>query len=99
MTDHQPSGDDRGIERETDVTAAQLAALALVRLCIRDEPAQLSIDLLTNDHGGVDVHVVQELVFLTADLTRAVATTSGVDVEEMLDELVGYVVTEGGETE
>ncbi|NDL60418.1 hypothetical protein [Phytoactinopolyspora mesophila] len=92
MTNQQPAGDDPGTERRTDATSAQLSALALVRLAIRDEPARLSVDLLTNDAGKYDVDVIHELVRLSATLTQALADVTGVEVEQMLDELISHVI-------
>ncbi|NDL60712.1 hypothetical protein [Phytoactinopolyspora mesophila] len=99
MTEQPIPGDDHGTGLSSDSTARQLAALALVRLCIRDEPAQLSVDLLTNDDGRVDLDVVQELVNLAANLAQALADSSGLDAESMLDELVQHVVNDRGHTQ
>ncbi|WP_166347666.1 hypothetical protein [Phytoactinopolyspora limicola] len=95
MTDHQSSGDDRGIE-PADITATQLAALALVRLCIRDEPAHLSVDLLTDDDGSIDIGVIQELVNLAANLVHTLSDISGTESEEILDGLVRGAVSDAG---
>ncbi|NDL60419.1 hypothetical protein [Phytoactinopolyspora mesophila] len=94
MTDHQSSGDDHGVDPSADATATQLAALALVRLCIRDEPASLSVDLLTEEDGTIDVGVVQELVNLSANLTYTLADVLDVGPEELLDGLVREVVND-----
>lgn len=92
MTDYQPAGDDHETDQAGNATNAQLAALALVRLCLRDEDAELSVDLLTNQNGTIDVDVIQELVFLSTGLVQALAELLGADPEEMLDEQVNHII-------
>lgn len=94
MTDYQPTGDDRDTDQAGNATNAQLAALALVRLCLRDEDAKLSVDLLTNQHGAIDVDVIQELVFLSTGLVQALAELLGADPEGLLDEQVRHLISQ-----
>jgi hypothetical protein len=99
MTDHQPTGDDPGdgdVGRSSDNAAVPLAALALVRLYMRKDPVDLSVDLLTDDDGGIDLDVIQELVHLSAELARALAALSDMEPEQLLDDLVREVVDDDG---
>jgi hypothetical protein len=93
MTDQEPSGGD---ERPTDITARRLAALGLVRLWLRDDRAQFSMELLTDTDGHLDFMVVEELILLAAGLTHSLADASGVAPETMLDRLVRRVVEDSG---
>lgn len=101
MTENHPTGNQPDGNNDTDpadgATEAQLAASALVRLCIRQEDARLSVDLLTDEADRLDVNVIQELVYLAAGLVQALAELLGVDPEALLDDHVRHIVGETDE--